>query len=213
MHTRKLSEVIAARPARLSGPRRCSRLTPQAGLHRGLLIAAAALLLTACRSTVANRSPVGEVFPEVTGTALSGETVTLPEALKKPAVVLIGYVQDAQFDIDRWLLGLAQLKTPIDLRELPTIRGFLPGMFAETIDSGMRSGIPEEDWGTIVTIYDDADPIVQLTGNTRPRNARVALIGAENRIVWFHDRGYSAKAVMELDGLARKHAAGDDAPR
>lgn len=141
------------------------------------------------------------------GEALDGTKTQVPGDLAKPAVVLIGYVQDAQFDIDRWLLGLAQMNTPVNLTELPAIRGFVPGMFAERIDEGMRSGIPKEDWGAVVTVYDDADKLVQLTGNERPRNARVLLLDEKNKIVWFHDRGFSVGSLKALDAEARQIAS------
>ena len=38
-----------------------------------------------------------------------------------------------------------------------------PGMAADWIDSGMRRGIPSEDWGSVVTVYRDADAIGAFT--------------------------------------------------
>jgi hypothetical protein len=75
----------------------------------------------------------------------------------------------------------------------------VPGMFAGTIDGGMRKGIPEEDWGAVLTIYADADEIVTFTGTENPRNARVLLLDARGHVVWFHDRGYSAARMQDLD--------------
>ncbi len=167
------------------------------------------LAAAACASTVPNRDPTGEAFPRVEGEALDRTARVVPDDLKKPAVVLVGYVQDAQFDIDRWLLGLVQLGTPVDLAELPTIRGFVPSLIAPRIDEGMRSGIPSEDWGSVVTIYDDADRIVEFTGNEKPRNARVLLIGEDGTVAWFFDRGYSVSALKSLDEAARKLAGGE----
>ena len=172
-----------------------------------LAIVVACLALCACSSSVPNRDPTGRPFPTVTGRSLAGEQLALPAAWAgAPAVVLVGYVQDAQFDLDRWLLGLLQLATPVARYELPTIPGLLPGLAAGWIDDGMRSGIPREDWGAVVTVYDDADPIVALTGNERPRNGRVLLLDADGVVRWFHDRGFSAGKAVELDRLARELA-------
>ena len=44
---------------------------------------------------------------------------------------------------------------------------------------------------------------VEFTGNEKPRNMRVVLLDAEGRIRWFHDRGFSAGKVVELDALVR----------
>jgi hypothetical protein len=170
-----------------------------------------ALLLTlcACSSPVENRDPVGEVFPTVEGESLAGEPVVLPDALAgEPAVLLVGYVQDTQFDIDRWLLGLVQAEAPLRVLEVPTVRGLVPSLLSERIDSGMRAGIPEEAWQDVVTVYDDARAIVELTGSERPRNARVLLLDAEGRVVWFHDRGYLPTLVLDLLATAEGLDAG-----
>ena len=69
----------------------------------------------------------------------------------------------------------------------------------------MRSGIPEEDWASVITVYgSDADRIVALTGNEQPRNMRVLLLDAEGRVRWFHDRGFSAAKLLELVRTARE---------
>jgi len=161
-------------------------------------------LLPGCSSPVTNLDPVGQVLPDVVGESLQGEQVRFPTDLEGPAILLVGYVQDAQFDLDRWILGLVQLGTPVAIYEVPTIDGLVPGMFAGSIDGGMRSGIPSEDWGAVVTLYDeDAARIVALTGNERPRNGRVLLLDGDGGIVWFQDRGYSAGLVSDLDAAAR----------
>ena len=149
--------------------------------------------------------PIGSPFPAVEATALDGKKWTLPQDLAgKPAVFLIGYKQKSQFDIDRWLIGLRQLRTPVRYFELPTIKGMLPGMFAGSIDNGMRSGIPREDWNGVIAIYRDAGKIVSLLGDKNPLNARVVLIDEKGAIRWFHDRGFSAEVLEELDTLVRK---------
>lgn len=162
------------------------------------LVSLSGLFVGGC-SSVPRRDPTGEVFPSVVGTSLDGDEVALPESVAgAPAVLLVGYLQDAQFDIDRWLLGLAQLEVDVQLYEVPTIQGMVPRMIGNTIDNGMRRGIPSEDWGSVVTVYRDAGPIVELTGNENGNNGRVLLLDAEGRVDWFWDRGYSATAVQAL---------------
>jgi hypothetical protein len=175
-------------------------------LAAALTIGVAGLLsMTGCAGTVPNRNPETERFPSVSGRALTGDVRRIPEDFAgRPTVVIVGYVQNAQFDIDRWLLGLVQAETPVEIVEAPTIDGLVPGMFAGTIDAGMRSGIPREDWPAVVTLYgDDAARAVAGFGNENPRNGRVALLDADGVIRWFHDRGYSASHLLELDREAR----------
>ena len=114
-------------------------------------------------------------------------------------MLLIGYVQRAQFDADRWLVGLLQAPPPVRILEVPTIKGLFPRVIAGTIDEGMRSGIPSEDWGVVVTLYgSDANKLVELTGNENGRNIRVLLVDADGVVRWFHDRGFSAGKLLEL---------------
>ena len=136
----------------------------------------------------------------MTGSALSGESIRFPDAVAgTPAVLLIAYEQDGQFDVDRWILGLLQGNLRAPLFELPTIPGAVPGLFAGTIDEGMRGGIPNEDWGAVVTMYDDGDAIARFTGNDeRRRNTRVVVLGPDGVVRFFHDRGFSARLVAQV---------------
>lgn len=156
-----------------------------------------------CSSPVKNRNPVGDAFPAVSGEALDRKAWTLPADLKGPAILLIGYVQDAQFDLDRWLIGLDQVGAPVPYYEVPTIKGLVPGLFAGSIDDGMRRGIPEEAWGGVITVYGDAGSIVALTGNENPNNGRILLLDAGGEVVWFHDRGFSPLHLRQLVEKAR----------
>lgn len=185
---------------------RLRRVSPAAGLLAAGLALVGMIACSSCRSTVLeNRSPVGEVLPSVVGESLEGEAFALPADLAgEPAILLFGYAQDAQFDADRWLFGLLQSETPARLLEVPTIRGFVPSLIGGRIDAGMRSGIPSEDWGVVVTLYGEgAGRIVELTGNRNPRNIRVMLLDGGGTVRWFHDRGFSAGKLLELDRAAR----------
>ena len=174
-------------------------------LGAALLVIGLATFASQRTPTVPRRDPVGTKLPPVSGQTLDGTTVRLPaDVAGGPAVLLLGFVQRSQFDIDRWLLGLTQARTPVRVLELPAIRGVVPSLFRDSIDSGMRSGIPSEDWESVVTLWrDDAAALIDLTGNETPSNARVLLLDGAGRIVWFADRGYSARQMVELDELAR----------
>ena len=115
------------------------------------------LFSSACSTTFPNRNPVGETFPTVTGSSLHEESVTLPTAYEgEPALYMVGYVQATQFDLDRWAIGLTQVKFPCRIVEVPAIPNAVASMFQGMIDNGMRSGIPREDWASVVTLYGGA---------------------------------------------------------
>lgn len=170
---------------------------------------AAGLLMFAfqgCATSVANVDPTGTRFPKVAGESLDGTSHSLPDDLAgAPAVLLVGYAQGAQFDIDRWIMALMQQKTPARVFEIPTIKGLVPTLISGWIDDGMRSGIPDEDWPAVITVYgDQAAKIVATTGNENPRNARVLLLDGDGRVMWFHDRGFSPSRMLALDAMTRE---------
>ncbi|QDU66586.1 hypothetical protein [Engelhardtia mirabilis] len=175
------------------------------GIGAAALALLGLLTVTSCSSPLPRRDPTGELFPAAVGKSLEGEEVALPnDLLGEPALLLVGYVQDAQFDIDRWLLGLIQAQVAVRTVEVPTVRGLVPGLLSGTIDEGMRGGIPERFWGDVVTVYGDAAEIARFTGTEGPRNARVLLLDAQGRVTWFHDQGYAAPLIPELvDAVGR----------
>ncbi|MHC5006410.1 MAG: hypothetical protein ACYTGF_03515 [Planctomycetota bacterium] len=168
-------------------------------------LAAVVVIARGCTAprTIANRNPVGDRFPTVSGQSLEEESVTLPDDLAgAPAVLLVGYVQKTQFDIDRWLMGLLQAEVGVRILELPTIPGLAPTIASGWIDDGMRAGIPREDWAAVVTLYGGAaKPVAELTGTEFPQRTRVIVLDETGTIVWFDDEGYSARKAIEVADL------------
>ncbi len=157
------------------------------------------LLAIACSTTYSNRNPVGQIFPSVTGQSLDEKEYTIPKDFQNSKVVLLlGYKQDSQFDIDRWLISLDMTETKIKVYELPTIQGLFPRMFQTFIDEGMRSGIPKEIWGGVITIYKGGSTVQEFTGNENPNNARVILLDSDGKVIYFHDQGFSVIALNKL---------------
>lgn len=94
---------------------------------RYLMIIASLLLLSACSTSYPNQAITGQTFPSVSGQNLEGQSMTLPDDLKgETALLLIGYKQDSQFDIDRWFIGLDMTETQVSVFEVPTIQGLFP---------------------------------------------------------------------------------------
>lgn len=156
--------------------------------------------LIACSSTVPAPGDLKNTeFPRVTGRSLQGEPITIPDHYRgKPVLLLVGYQQRAQFDIDRWILGALQADIPVEIVEVPTIAGLMPQAVQGFIDGGMRSGIPKTDWASVVTVYGDADKIIQALGNERPQVGYALLLDRSGRIVWSRNEGYSAANILEL---------------
>jgi hypothetical protein len=168
-----------------------------------ILTGMAILLLAGCTTKYPNRNVVGENFPNVMGESLAGETKSIPTDLVEGQVVLIlGFVQNSQFDIDRWLIGLDMTNTNIPVYELPTLQGMFPEFFKTEINNGMRKGIPKELWKGVITVYEDGKQLQRFTGNTNPNNARVLLLDQDGKVIFFYDRGFAVGALKQLRAAA-----------
>lgn len=156
-------------------------------------------LLSGCMTDFPNQTIVGKPFPTVEGETLEQEKVSIPEHFEgESTVLLLGYVQNSQFDIDRWLIGLDMTNTKAPVYELPTISGMFPQFFETQINNGMRKGIPKELWKGVITIYADGEKVQQFTGNQNPNNARAIVIDENGKVLFFHDRGFSVDALKQL---------------
>ena len=157
------------------------------------------LLITGCVTTYPNQDITGQTFPTISGTSLAQEYIEIPTLFEqKHTLLLIGYKQDSQFDIDRWLIGLDMTNTDVPVYELPTIKGMFPRMFSTMIDNGMRAGIPKQLWNGVITIYHDGDTVQRLTGNQQPNNARVILVDNKGKIIYFYDQGFAVDALNRV---------------
>lgn len=168
-------------------------------MFKALCILLVVGLTSGCSVQYVNQNPINKTFPAVSGESLEGDTVDIPQAFSgKPTLLLVGYKQDSQFDIDRWLIGLDMTQTAIDVYEIPTIAGLAPRMFKPYINNGMRAGIPKELWKGVITVYADGDLVQEFTGNQSPNNARCILLDSEGKIRYFYDQGFSVNALNNL---------------
>ena len=160
------------------------------------------LIITGCTTQFTNKDPTGVMFPNVSGESLENDRVAIPELFAdKEVLLLLGYVQNAQFDIDRWLIGLDMTETRVDVYELPTIAGMFPQFFKTQINNGMRAGIPKELWKGVITVYEDGESVQAFTGNVNPNNARVILLDKQGKVKYFYDRGFSVTALNQVKNL------------
>ena len=166
---------------------------------RAILFSLMILMTAGCSNHYQNQEITGQKFPAITGQTLEKQTVSIPQDFSGYfTLLLVGYKQNSQFDIDRWLIGLDMTQTNVDTYEIPTIQGLFPRMFSTMIDNGMRRGIPKDLWKGVITVYKDGDKVQRFTGNETPNNARVILLDANDTIVYFYDDGFSVAALNAL---------------
>ena len=164
-----------------------------------ILISSFTILLVSYSSNYNNIDPSGKTFQTISGSSLNGKEYTIPADFSDEIILLlVGFKRKTQFDIDRWTIGLDQTKTRVKTIEVPATQGWFPVLFNDMIDNGMRNGIPNEFWKDVITVYDDGETVQQFTGNQNPLNCRVILLDSSGKVIFFHDRGFSVKALNQL---------------
>ena len=167
--------------------------------------AAAAVVgaVTSPPPAAAASTPLGRTFPSVAGRSLAGEPVRLPQAVAgAPAVLLVAYRRGTQADIDRWLEMLRRDLPWLRALELPAIANIVWRPLAGWIDGGMRRGVPEPMWASVVTLYEDAGRVREFLGDAGGLTAHVALLDPGGRVAWFAAGGYSEDAAAGLRAAA-----------
>jgi len=138
-------------------------------------------------------------FPSVTGNALSGQAVRIPEDFAgAPALLLCAYRRGAQVDVDRWAAFAARELPGIAVYEVPIISSPVWRPLQGWIDGGMRGGVPPSQWARVVTVYADGARAREFIGDGGGPRAQVVLLGADG-VVAFHDAGgYRDAAAIAL---------------
>ncbi len=155
-------------------------------------------LLLSCSTTYKNQDLEGEEIITFSGKALSDKPWIIPDDFDSESVILlIGYKQNSQFDIDRWLIGLDMKEVDTPVFEVPAIQGLIPRLIKSKIDNGMKKGIPKKLWASVITVYEDGERLQEFTGNVNPNNARVIFL-KKNQIIFFEDEGFSVESLNRL---------------
>ena len=170
-----------------------------------IILAFVLFIAEGCSEKFNNIDPTGNIFPSVKGKSLKEKKINIPEDFfGSKTLFLIGYVRNSQFDIDRWTIAIDQKNLKVNTFEIPVIQGVLPKFFSKQIDNGMRSGIPNDIWNAVVTVYKDSRKIQKFTGNEKPRNSRIILIDEKGIVIFFYDKGFSVGAINKLQNILEK---------
>ena len=111
------------------------------------------------QDTPQERSPlIGTKFAQIRSETLAGTKLTLPDdARGKITLITIAFKHGTQQQLDSWLTPFAEAfgtKSGFTFYEIPMLTSDVKP-FAFRIDSGMRSGIPEEKHKNVMTYYGD----------------------------------------------------------
>jgi hypothetical protein len=65
----------------------------------------------------------------------------------------------------------------------------------------MRSGVPQDKWPSVVTLYEDAAKLRDFIGDNGRNLTHLVVLSSDGTVVWFNPNGYSEEAASELLGL------------
>jgi hypothetical protein len=148
-------------------------------------------------------------FPEVSGSNLQRQKVTLPQDFDgKFNLVLIAFQQWQQRVVDTWIPFVRDLEHAnpgVKYYELPTIQRL--NVLARTfINEGMRAGIPDPvARERTITLYVDKDPFRQALALADEGDIYILLLDEEGRVLWREEgpfapaKGESLRQAIEGD--------------
>ena len=152
------------------------------------------------------KTNIGKRFPEVKAKSLAKFPVSLPETAKNQvALIVVAFLRESQSQLDSWLVPFAEKfgnREGFTFYEIPMISSGYKFM-RFVIDGGMRSGIPKNRHGHVVTMYGD----VERYENELDLDARYGyafLLDKEGIIRWQGQGISTPESIKELFDLAEK---------
>jgi len=165
------------------------------------LLGLALLPLTAYAAASVEEMAVGDPLPELRGEFLTGKTAVLPQAASgRVALLVLGFTYDSRFAVEAWakrFSGQFEIDPRVTFYEMPMIGG-LARLGKWFIDSGMRRGTPQADYGHVITVYGGTDLWKQGVGFRDPNAAYLILLDGSGRVAWRYAGGFDEPAYDVL---------------
>ena len=145
-----------------------------------------------CGATMA----AAQTMPQTAGETLSGQTVTLAQAVRGQRVVLVaGFSRAGGEGTGAWVKAV---QTDPALKgaavwQVALLAG-VPGIFRGAIRNGMKKGMPEEQQSRFVVLAQDEAAWRSYFGVTEDSEPYVLLLDAAGKVLW---RGHGAAAAVE----------------
>ena len=138
---------------------------------------------------------LGTKFAEIRSETLAGTELTLPDdARGKITLITIAFKHGTQQQLDSWLNPFSEAfgtREGFTFYEIPMLSADVKS-FAFRIDSGMRSGIPEEKHKNVMTYYGDYNEYLHLLHIDDVTLGYAFLLDQEGIIRW-HGVGFATE--------------------
>lgn len=139
-----------------------------------------------------------QAIPIIEGETLAGNKVSLPAAAAgRAALLIIGFTRGSQDQTKAWSLRARDRFPAWSIAVLEDVPRLLRGM----VTRGIRSGLPKEQHGRFVLVYQGEKQLKQAAGFGRPDDAYLLVIDGAGAVRWsFHGPVTDAA----IDQLARQ---------
>lgn len=142
---------------------------------------------------------IGQPFPEITSKSLAGDIVSLPKIAEgKVTLICIAFVRSAQSMLESWVQPFERefgKDSRFAFYEVPMINSAWK-VLSWMVDSGMRSGIPVEKHGNVVTFYGDYTGYQEALGMVDTNLAYVFVLDKKGIVRW-RGQGYANHETEE----------------
>lgn len=147
--------------------------------------------------------PAVTTFPEITGRNLNDVAYNLPADFEGAFnVVFLVFHLPQQALVNTWLPyadALAGRFSDLHVYELPTLTQ-RDGLFRTYIDSGMRSGIPDQEGrARTITLYLDRPRFLRGLGLVSDQTIYTLLVVPSGEILWMAEGAYSQAKATDLE--------------
>ena len=140
-------------------------------------------------------SLIGTKFAQISSETLAGTKLILPDdARGKITLITIAFKHGTQQQLDSWLNPFSEefaTSSGFTFYEIPMLASDVKP-FAFRIDSGMRSGIPEEKHKNVMTYYGDYTEYLRLLHIDDVTLGYAFLLDQKGIIRW-HGEGFATK--------------------
>jgi len=141
-------------------------------------------------------------FPEITGSNLLRQKITLPGDLQgETNILVVAFLQRHQALVDSWIPTLSQLEQSflgVQFYEIPVIRkmNFLSQTF---INEGMRAGIPGHDTrAKTITLYIDKEIFREALGIPDEKTIQLLVLDRQRVVIWRTEGAFTAEKADAL---------------
>jgi len=174
-------------------------------MRRALFLALISVLVVAAART---ETPDAASFPTLGGTNLEKQDIALPTELPgKANLIIFGFVQDHQEDINTWIPRCEELEREVAgfrFFEVP----FLAGQYRLIrfwIDGGMRRGIPDRAARErTITVYGGRSAAMRQLGITDLGKIYAFLIRPSGEVLWRSEGRWSQEKDTALRAALKR---------